>query len=252
MIADYPAIFYAHSIYEKVTPNDQAVRWGVEARLLARQSNDEIARANGCSAETIEAYEALFFNIRDRLDCRDFIFNIAIGPPPAPGLKNGVNGWLLKLFGFVGGPFVVDAMLGHIPNPLWAHTLDEVAGFFQSTTSNLVKKNAAIAALLIPIAGRTQMQIIKAFAKCMEPERTKDSPGNAQNQIQENVRSLLASLPFTTAVMAAAKQLPNCDRSAAELGTPEHLPVAVENPASDSDEVEALQFQELERVATGG
>jgi GAF domain-containing protein len=50
----------------------------VQARLLARHSPEEIARITPLPAEAVATYEALFFNVVDRLDARDWITAVAI------------------------------------------------------------------------------------------------------------------------------------------------------------------------------
>jgi hypothetical protein len=68
---EYPAMFWAHYLYH--TESIQRARFAVEARIMARQSDREIVRCVGCLEETIAAYEAIFFHVRDQLDNKDYI-----------------------------------------------------------------------------------------------------------------------------------------------------------------------------------
>jgi hypothetical protein len=93
---------------------DQLSRLAVEARLLAGQSDEVIARRGALPAEVVTVYEAVFFNVRHRLDAADSILFTAIGPrlyaedgEPAPDV-------VVKLLAFLGGPPVADALLGLI------------------------------------------------------------------------------------------------------------------------------------------
>jgi hypothetical protein len=58
---------------------DDVLTWVVQARLLARQTGSEIGPLVSMDAAGVEAYESLFFNIRDRLEAKVYIGKIAIG-----------------------------------------------------------------------------------------------------------------------------------------------------------------------------
>jgi hypothetical protein len=55
-----PGIWMAKLIYEQPTPNGQALRSALEARILAGQTNEQIAQCMGCPPIVIAAFEALF------------------------------------------------------------------------------------------------------------------------------------------------------------------------------------------------
>jgi hypothetical protein len=84
-------IWMAKSIYEQRTPNGQALRWAIEARILARQTNEQIAQCTGCTPAGIAAF--------------------IIGPPAAQA-KDEPIGRLWKLFGYRAGPYVLEAVMG--------------------------------------------------------------------------------------------------------------------------------------------
>src|SRR5262245_46423013 len=50
----------------------------VQARLLARQSFEEVARRTSVTVEAVKTYEALFFNVTDHLDAKDWVVVQAI------------------------------------------------------------------------------------------------------------------------------------------------------------------------------
>jgi hypothetical protein len=73
----HPAVAAAHNFYRQA---EQLKEAEVEARLLARQSDDGIAAQCGLSAAAVGAYHDLFFCVRDYLDAEIYIYSIAIGP----------------------------------------------------------------------------------------------------------------------------------------------------------------------------
>ena len=58
-----------HAAWRLYSDNTEA-RWELEARILARQSIEDIAKVMDLSAAVVETYEQLFFNVLDRLDKR--------------------------------------------------------------------------------------------------------------------------------------------------------------------------------------
>ena len=85
----------------------------MQARLLARRTFDQIALVSGLTAGTIESYEGLFFNVRDRLDARDWIVARAIGTTTSEDSTLD-RGALLKSFAYFGGPDVLRSVAPYV------------------------------------------------------------------------------------------------------------------------------------------
>jgi hypothetical protein len=86
----------------------------VQARLLARQSPGAVAARTGVPADVVRAYEALFFNVLDRLGSRDWITSQAVrwwDFIPAQGRPAAT---VLKGFAYFGGPLLLDALLPYL------------------------------------------------------------------------------------------------------------------------------------------
>jgi hypothetical protein len=86
-------------------------RWEVEARLLAGHDDATIADRVGVNPGVIEAFEALFFSVRARLGCSDWISAYAIGARMYEDLDVDDVETLFKAFAFHGGPLVLDALI---------------------------------------------------------------------------------------------------------------------------------------------
>jgi hypothetical protein len=94
---------------EAVALRDGAVsrRNEIEARILAGQSDAEIAAVYGMSAAAIEWHEAAFFNVRDRLLSATWVVDRVIGV----AFPAGDDGPVLKKFGYFGGPKNLEVVL---------------------------------------------------------------------------------------------------------------------------------------------
>lgn len=103
---DYPELHAAHRLHD----HGGDPRWELEARLLARQTSREIAEAIPLDASVIDAYEATFFNVRDRLDATDWVAGKVIGPGPRRGFANDLPG-LWKAVAYAGGPLPLEVVM---------------------------------------------------------------------------------------------------------------------------------------------
>ena len=82
--------------------------WVVQARLLARQAADEIGPLVSMEAAGVEAYESLFFNIRDRLEAKVYIGKIAIGWTSVTAAAGCDLGTVVRWIGYFAGLDVLD------------------------------------------------------------------------------------------------------------------------------------------------
>lgn len=86
-------------------------RWEVEARLLAREDSKVIGRFTDLTAATVETFESLFFNVRDRFNARSYILTAAIGRIGSVGDVKDHRAVFLRTIGYFGGPFVLGMVL---------------------------------------------------------------------------------------------------------------------------------------------
>ena len=76
----HPIIYWAYDIWYTRDDSGNPVRSEVEARLLADDQIENIARRVATEVEIIEAYERLFFNVRERLADRGYLMHCVLGP----------------------------------------------------------------------------------------------------------------------------------------------------------------------------
>ena len=111
-----PAVYEAHRYH--YSPECRK-RQEIEARLLTRESLEEIASKLGADPKAIEYYASLFFDVRDALDHRSWV-SLMIRSRMRYDEESGCSraeaerGYVMRLFGYFGGPLVLDALM----NPL--------------------------------------------------------------------------------------------------------------------------------------
>jgi hypothetical protein len=90
---------------------DTSVRWEVQARILAGQTDDEIATRCGLAPAAVRWFEALFFRVRDRLRGTDWIASQVMGPGLWDGFGPGELGKVWMIFGHSAGPDALDLVI---------------------------------------------------------------------------------------------------------------------------------------------
>ena len=100
--SEFPDLFAAHAIYT----GSSLFRVELEARILARQSSEEISGHFSAPSACVEAYLATFFDVRDRLGSGTYIRQHVLRPDGGTSAEN-----LLMSLAYHGGPFLLDSAL---------------------------------------------------------------------------------------------------------------------------------------------
>jgi hypothetical protein len=95
---------------KRLNEADGPALWEIKARILADQTDDEIAAHCGLSPETVRWFEALHFCVRDRLQVPDWIAKVL-----GPGLRNGFTreemGHIWMALAYHGGPLILEVVM---------------------------------------------------------------------------------------------------------------------------------------------
>lgn len=240
MIRD-SGLFWAHSLWR----DDKApMRWTIEARIMAGETNAEIAQKLGTDEDVIEAYADIFFDVRDKLQNLDYVVSVILADAVTRGLQERQYDLLWKMMAFQGGTHALNAILSRFISISRPKSAEEVAGFFQDSAINSVKYKAAIATMTIPVNQHTSLALIDSFVKYVEVERTTDSATKAQSSIIDNIGAMLRAMPIrigTKLDSRESKVLPY-DDSAAELRGDEIMTVVSGGELDNADTIQQLKF----------
>jgi len=234
-------LFWAHRIW---TNDKEPTRWAIEARILAGETDASIAKKVGCEPAVVAAYEAVFFDVRTKLQNSGYIINVVMADSVTKGLTERQYDLLWKLFAYSGGPYVLDAMISRFSDITRPLRPEDVSEFFQDSAINSMRHKAAVAALTVPVNSHTQLALLDAYVKYVEIERTTEHSAKAQVGIVQNIGAMMQSLPFRLGTQIDAdhdKVLP-FDHKSAELNSNELIIVAAGGKLSDQAEIEALCF----------
>jgi len=250
-----PAIFWAYNIWL----SDNPIKTIIESHILARSDDRYIAFRCNTTPETIRAYEALFFNVRQKLHHRSYILNCVIGPEVHGGISEREYRLLWKLYGYFLGPHIIDALEAKFVNPIWCSAVEDLNAAVMDDAISTLKFKAAVAAKTIPVNQYTQLAILETFTKFIEIERNTDGAGKAQEQILGHISAMMTTLPFNVGGRNSDGVLCSSDtpadkfeRSAIELTYEENLRLSTHQQIVHADILQSLRFPTAVSEQHGG
>lgn len=236
-----PGTFYAYRLWRAVDRDTRgaALRYAVEARIMARESDAAIAARTGLHVDDVAAYASLFFDVRDRLGNVDFVTTTIIGPAVHRGLNTRDYDLLWKLFGYMRGPRVLDAMITTFVDPPGDVDARGVAAAIDGSQAFDVARQAAYAAKSMRITVETQADVVGLYHRLKEIERAAGRGAESESAIMTHVAAFLATTTYAVGSPA--------DDGAGVAGEPERAVTmgrGGESPTSDADDAEfaALAF----------
>jgi hypothetical protein len=197
--ARWPDLFAAHSLYQE----DGPLLWEVQARVLAGQTDVDVAAACGLTPGAVWNFEALFFSVRDKLGAPDWVDRMAVRPGSTSWAACGDLGEAWRALGYHGGPLVLDLVVAATagrPLPLWVAAREEAGNVGLGERLRLVARMVVDAMLLPPEADPTALLRLYAEVGASGPAR------RARSQVAsvaERAAGVLAALDVNGAPAAA-------------------------------------------------
>jgi hypothetical protein len=197
VIRTYPDVYAAHLFNYS---HDFAPRQEIEARLLARQSYEEIGKRHAATPKAIEYYTQLFFDIQDRLANTTWTAKVIrdrLRDEQAWGCSEvqANHGYALRLSGFSGGPVALDAMINPVAEPTSPQGEKDPLAWLDKAYWNSLRTKAAETALTIEVTRSNALQLMKLAIKNGAPtvspeERAKEDEYNMRFiAVFESIRS---------------------------------------------------------------
>ena len=248
LMEEFPLIYWAHFLYS--TAERKSARWAVEARILAQETDLQIAATNRSPREVVAMYAAVFFDVRADLDRTEFILHSVFGDDLYGGLEGRDYGIMWKLLGYFGGPDVIDAMTRRMISPTRTRGAAGVPQFFRQVVFGVLKERAAIAGLTAQVNSHSNLPLIGAFAEYLQLEQATEAEASESNQILGNVSSMLSIVRKSFQVGSTAGALKSSpfgealEQGAVELGCDQMLRMANGYPVDNLEELANLKYPE--------
>ncbi len=244
LMEEYPDIYAAYLIFKRGDDEDRhPMRFVIEARILAGQQSDEIANLLGIPPATIDLYEKIFFNVKDKLKNSDYIMTCVMGPSVYAGLSDRDYDLLWKLFGYLYGPVMLDSFIQTTSRKFRPETSSEVDAALGDDARSALQRKVAIVTRTFTVNPFSQSELLNVYARFLEVEKESNS-GKAQDVIMQNIQVMLDKLPWQSGEVAKDPRIAQYEVNAAELRTDELLAITVGKTLPNQKEIEELKFPE--------
>jgi hypothetical protein len=219
-----PGLYYAYEAYLRSIDEPTAVLL-MEARLLAKCTFEEIADACDTIPDTVEWYEALFFNVRDKLDARDWITTRVLVPAMSRnfGLLDHPHHahsddddddspisspWddrviarpfldaSLKMFAYFGGPLLCEFMIHGFQSGKIVSSGDNLSKFLDEHWALTIRARSAQAARTFTINKYNVLELFNTHSQILSLEKTDEALGMKQNAMESHISALIDNLPW--------------------------------------------------------
>lgn len=254
---DNPGLAYAYEIFSRRDEPNCQVATMVEARILARMSDEEIAAAVAAFPDAIHWYEALFFNVRDRLDAHDWILNFVLRPAArGDSIKQGgdevpviVDQFLdstLLFFAYYGGRHVVELAAGGLRPGSPASGSEDVAGFFDRAVADKLRAKSAMIMTKLPINRYNAMEMLTGYMALRNLEMSSQSEDAKRDGIQRAIAAMMEQINWAVGDAGAASvsgtAIEKYDNASAELRSSELQQLAAGTSVATIEGVELLKL----------
>lgn len=214
LLWENPGLYYAYDFYKK-TGEDADASMYIQARLLARQTPEEIGDIMGVMPEAVRWYADLFFDVIPHLDRRDWITKHVLVPAVMrSGVKQAVSGDMtaplakdstvavpfmdgtVKMFAYFGGKFLVDAMLGGMQAGQPLTRPDDLGNWLDKTISNTVRRRAMQASVTFEINKYNVLELMAVHTRIMEIEKSDESQEQTRSTQERHIKALMDEIPW--------------------------------------------------------
>jgi hypothetical protein len=235
---NFPGLYHSEELY---TRDDLDFRWELEARLLARESFDDIAKKAGMDVDIVRWYEKTFYNVTDRIDNRSYIFNIAMGRSIHRGLFERDYDLLWKMLGYGFGPYMVDALTSRMSTMKSVTDPSQVEAAMSAVTDSTIVQKGLVAMMTMPIS-YNQGAILETYQRMKELQKSNGFSNDAHNLIVQNIHAALTALPFSTDSLSIAPVVADYNNQHGELRADELLAVGMGFDSKNLRESVNVQF----------
>lgn len=215
-----PGLTYALDIYERAANGTGTeIAFIIEARLLARQDYETIAHEAGTLPDTIDWYEAMFFNVREHLDKRDWIQTQVLRPAflrtktEHADDNQAFNGAMttmfrsseiakpfldasLKTFAYFGGRFVIDHLIHGFRVGEFLESRDNLASWYDRVMGDILRRRSSQAAGQFEINKFNVTELFQVHHALMALEKSQDNIDAQKSTTERHIQALLEDIPW--------------------------------------------------------
>ena len=193
----------AHRIHDDADGEWRAL-W--QARILARQTDAQIAASFGTKPEAIFWYEKLYFDVRDRLDRHDWVLETILGMSSARSTTGDGGGsearrdLIYQYFAYCGGSRPLDAVLSGFTAGSPPAGSADVGAWFESAYKHMVKVRAATVLPTLKSNKLSVRQLLELGLRVLDMDNTAGDHEQLRSALKSAVAALVNEVPREPAV----------------------------------------------------
>lgn len=194
LFARKPGLWYARQLHHDV---DSELRSLVQARILARETDDQIAARFATLPAAIHWYEKLFFHVRDRFHCRDWVVKSILGTWSTHlGERDGarIRHALYKSVAYHGGTHALDAVISSFAATPYPDGAD-VERWFEQTFKQKLKVHAMAALQSVEISKNNVMPLLNQCLSVLAAEKLASHGEQGDSDLQSALANMLQEIP---------------------------------------------------------
>lgn len=206
IIAD-PDMYCAWRIHDN---RDHILRSYIDARLLARQDDLDIASRCSTSPGAIDCYEKMFFNVRDRLDSSDWVMNLIHGFHGNRGILSATESLsdtdrTLRFFAYYGGIFILEALISQWYSLNIPVSFEQMDKFLDEQFARTLKFKSSVAAQWFEANQLNVMQLFDIHCRLMEVIAKIEGNNSADGIGESNAKKIQVMLKHANYLFAPSE-----------------------------------------------
>lgn len=198
---DFPGPYLAYQVFLHSADADDGedlTRVSLEAMVLNNQTHEQIGEKLHMLDEGVEWFEALFFDVRDRLQNRYYISSQIIGPIIGVGLWEMTRTRVARFFGYYANEYILDDILTGYDSYIVPPNPGQSKGpYFDNIQRNTLRRRQAEAANFLDLNKFNIAQFADLHNRIIEENRRSEQGEGARDLIQENIAALLGAIPWS-------------------------------------------------------
>jgi hypothetical protein len=217
LVAECPGLYYAHMLS---THPDQEWKAVMESKLLARETDEMIAAEMSTIPDASFWYEALFFNVRERLHARTYIMKTILGPAARRALdyddvlNEHMRYLCYRSFAYFGGPMALDfLMIGHSNLGTWPRRADDMIEWADKAWKLDARSRSLMTVNTFTVNRFNAMELMGMHVQLIgQLEQAKAAGGGGQNEYTRNLELFFEQMPVGIGDAAFESRSPELQR----------------------------------------
>jgi hypothetical protein len=196
-----PELYAAWELYHSEL---RSPRWELEARLLASEPIESISAKTGLSAEIVQTYASLFFDVKGK--STGYVLHVVLGECAKRTVTERDVELLWKMYGYFSGPRMLDLLIYRFEPRNCSDSDFSVSAFLKDDVRGQLQLKSSIAMRALQVNSQTQTEILSLYVKMLDLDKTAGEADGGQETLKAGIQAMLENIPWTRSAAEAHAQ----------------------------------------------